>query len=155
MIADSPDWFSGFYNFNAKSENGLRWYRSFSIDTYPWDAGTEDGDTYQLGNPEQIPQLPISLFTVDNVPDNGIFLSPDNTTVLPVANWACELLNEPACVPRGGACGENFDCCTGRCGLGTCMAVKPTTGKLTAKLSDGRGGAGGRARAGGGRLRGL
>ena len=94
MIADSPDWFSGFYDFNTVAESGF-WYRSFAIDTYPWDAGTEKGKKYKLNNQAEDPHLPIIQFTVDTVPSNGIFLSPDETTVLPVATWTCELENEP------------------------------------------------------------
>jgi hypothetical protein len=35
MIAPSPDWFSGFYDFSPISADNL-WYSSFVIETYPW-----------------------------------------------------------------------------------------------------------------------
>merc|ERR1712013_168125 len=46
MIAPSPDWFSGFYDFDAINPMTDTWFREFTIETYPFDAGTEEGDTY-------------------------------------------------------------------------------------------------------------
>ena len=63
MVVPSPDWFSGFYNFNAVNEVSGTWYREFVIDTLPWDAGTEDGDDYSLSNPATDPQQSIFWFT--------------------------------------------------------------------------------------------
>jgi hypothetical protein len=90
MIAPSPDWFSGFYEFSV-ADGGL-WLADFAIETYPWDAGTEDGDTFSQDNAATDPQIPIFQLTIDTVPDNGVFLSPDTTTVLPVARWQCTMM---------------------------------------------------------------
>lgn len=157
MIADSPDWFSGFYDFDARSgaiSEAETWLRGFSIDSYPWDAGTEQGDEYRLANDPQVPQLPISQFTVDTVPSNGIFLSPDQTTVLPVATWTCLLENElEACTNRGDSCTSSIECCSKKCAFGRCQSVRAVTTKLDQKLAGG-GGRGGAA-GGGRRIRGV
>ena len=55
MIAPSPDWFSGLSNFDVRDANNDRqtYFGSFSIETFPWDAGTETGDRYSLSNPAE------------------------------------------------------------------------------------------------------
>jgi len=88
----SPDWFSGFHDFNAVNERRKVWYQKFTIETYPYDAGTEDGDVYDnLDNPASDPQRPISEITKNNAPGDGIYLNADGTTVLPVAKYTCTL----------------------------------------------------------------
>ncbi|MFI1745932.1 T9SS type A sorting domain-containing protein [Thalassobellus sediminis] len=59
MIAPSPDWFIGVNGINLRSGNiniNNGWKETFTIDLYPYDAGTEDGNTYSLSNPETNPQ---------------------------------------------------------------------------------------------------
>ncbi|MFI1772112.1 spondin domain-containing protein [Thalassobellus citreus] len=59
MIAPSPDWFIGVNGINLRSGNSNinnGWKETFSIDLYPYDAGTEEGNTYSLSNPETNPQ---------------------------------------------------------------------------------------------------
>jgi len=94
MMAPSPDWFTGIPGFSPIDETEGVWYESFEIHTYPWDAGTEMGDTYSLNNNAQVPPNPITQLTVDTVPENGILLDPSETTVLPVAVWSCTLKQE-------------------------------------------------------------
>jgi len=89
-MAPSPDWFSGFYDFSAVNEDKETWYRQFTIETYPYDAGTEDGNTYANYNSATRPQQPISQFTVNNAP-NGIYLNSDGNDILPVAKYTCTL----------------------------------------------------------------
>jgi len=93
MIAPSPDWFSGFDGVRPIDDDGGVWLRSFEVATYPWDAGTETGDDFVLSNPPEDPHVPILRFTKDTLPssNNGVFLNPDGTEVLPVATWKCEL----------------------------------------------------------------
>ncbi|WP_370476880.1 T9SS type A sorting domain-containing protein [Tamlana flava] len=58
MIAPSPDWFIAVNGENLRSGNsGFNngWKATFSIDLYPYDAGTEDGNMYSLSNPETNP----------------------------------------------------------------------------------------------------
>ena len=58
MIAPSPDWFIAINGENLRSGNtGINngWKTTYSLDLYPYDAGTEDGDMYSLSNPETNP----------------------------------------------------------------------------------------------------
>jgi hypothetical protein len=56
------------------------------------DAGTEDGDAFSQDNAATDPQEAIKQLTKDTVPENGVFLSPDTTTVLPMARYTCALV---------------------------------------------------------------
>jgi hypothetical protein len=95
MVAPSPDWFTGMYNVNPVDENAMVWYETFEIATYPWDAGTEKGNTYSINNESEDPHVLISRLTKDTeqVSDNGILLSPDGQEVLPMAVWKCDLVS--------------------------------------------------------------
>lgn len=95
MVAPSPDWFTGFYNVNPVDEDTMVWYETFEIATYPWDAGTEQGNTYAINNAPENPPVAISRLTKDSeqVSNNGILLSPDGEEVLPMASWKCELVS--------------------------------------------------------------
>eukprot|EP00533_Pseudo-nitzschia_delicatissima_P002600 CAMPEP_0116106304 /NCGR_PEP_ID=MMETSP0327-20121206/15563_1 /TAXON_ID=44447 /ORGANISM="Pseudo-nitzschia delicatissima, Strain B596" /LENGTH=265 /DNA_ID=CAMNT_0003598905 /DNA_START=32 /DNA_END=829 /DNA_ORIENTATION=+ len=99
MIAPSPDWFSGLDSFSPRGPEGY-WYKTFDIATYPFDAGTEEGDTYSLDNEESVPHGPIYPLTRDTVPENGVFLDPTGTTVLPVASWRCDLVVDEGVSPE-------------------------------------------------------
>lgn len=91
MIAPSPDWFSGFSNFNVLDESGF-WYEAIVISTFPWDAGTDSGDTYASPNDATDPPENIFQLTVDTIPDTtNVFLSPTGDSVLPVAAWTCSV----------------------------------------------------------------
>ncbi|WOD42529.1 spondin domain-containing protein [Hwangdonia lutea] len=53
MIAPSPDWFIAVNSENLRSGNNTvnnGWKASFTLDVYPYDAGTEDGNTYSGSN---------------------------------------------------------------------------------------------------------
>ncbi|WNH11746.1 spondin domain-containing protein [Thalassobellus suaedae] len=59
MIAPSPDWFIAVNGINLRSGNSSMnngWKATFTIDLYPYDAGTEDGNTYSFNNPATNPQ---------------------------------------------------------------------------------------------------
>lgn len=59
MIAPSPDWFIAVNGLNLRSGNSSinnGWKETFTIDLFPYDAGTEDGNTYTLSNPATNPQ---------------------------------------------------------------------------------------------------
>ena len=150
MIAPSPDWFSGFYNVDMKSPFTSTWLRSISITVYPWDAGTETGDTYSLGNPPEMPHVAISQLTIDTIPNTtNVFLDPTETTVLPVGEYTREILNEPECKVTG-VCVSGIECCGGRCANGVCKRRRPSLGKTGISFGalQGRGGAAGSARRG-------
>ena len=89
MSAPSPDWFTGFYDFSLIDDASETWYESFEIESYPWDAGTDSGDTYLASNRPIEPPLWIYQLTSDTVPPSNVFLDPSGSTVLPVAMWSC------------------------------------------------------------------
>ena len=82
---------TGFYDMDAADPSTDTWYESFTIDTYPWDAGTDTGTTYLAADEAANPAEPIFMFTPDNVPDTGVFLSPNGTEILPMCTWTCTL----------------------------------------------------------------
>ena len=48
MIAPSPDWFVGVDSYDLCGING--WKETMTMNLLPWDAGTENGQTYRLNN---------------------------------------------------------------------------------------------------------
>ena len=79
--------------------------------------------------------------------DTKVFLSPDNSTVLPVVQFTCDIQNEPACRAPGGNCISGIECCSGRCSGTVCRSINVRKGgKDGVKLGrgTGRGGAAGR-----------
>lgn len=89
MVGPSPDWFSGFPPFRVIDSKTGMWYSSFTIDTYPYDAATDSGTTYKSENAASNPHSFIYPLTAETVPESGVFLVPNGTTVLPVARWTC------------------------------------------------------------------
>ena len=59
MIAPSPDWFIGVSGLSLLGEDG-NWVPELTVTLYPYDAGTEDGSGYSLGNPATDPLQPIT-----------------------------------------------------------------------------------------------
>ncbi len=55
MVAPSPDWFVGVSGLPLLNSSG-RWLRSHTVNLYPWDAGTEEGTGFSLGNAATDPQ---------------------------------------------------------------------------------------------------
>lgn len=91
-IAPSPDWFSDFYNFSAVDSATSTWYESFIIQTYPWDAGTDSGTTYNADDVPTDPPVEIFQLTVDTIPKSEVFISENTSsgkTVLPMSKWVC------------------------------------------------------------------
>ncbi len=64
MIAPSPDWMI-YVNSVSVLDGSGNWIPSISLTLYPQDAGTEEGNTYILGNPASSPHVPI--FSRQNV----------------------------------------------------------------------------------------
>jgi hypothetical protein len=95
-ISPSPDWFTGFADFNVIDNASNTWLDSFDIDTYPLDAGTDSGLSYRSEDNPTVPPREITQILVDEetavgrgLPREGIFVSPDGNTILPVAKWVC------------------------------------------------------------------
>lgn len=56
MIAPSPDWMIAVSNLSMWDASTNRWKQSFTIDLYPYDAGTEEGYGYSINNLPTNPQ---------------------------------------------------------------------------------------------------
>ena len=54
MIGPSPDWFVGVSRLSLLS--GGQWRSQRSVNLYPYDAGTEEGEEFSLSNPATSPQ---------------------------------------------------------------------------------------------------
>lgn len=59
MIALSPDWFVGVVGLPLIA-NG-QWRDEVVVELFPWDAGTDNGASYESGNADAVPAPPISL----------------------------------------------------------------------------------------------
>ncbi|KAL7565324.1 hypothetical protein ACA910_014607 [Epithemia clementina (nom. ined.)] len=98
----TPDWFTGFYLLDVVDEYDRTYWHRIMIHTYPWDAGTDSGDTYMSVDQDMDPPANVERITSSNAP-NGIFLSPDGRSVRPVAEWDCVLHvceeDEEECAP--------------------------------------------------------
>ena len=55
MIGPSPDWFVGVSGLSLLHSGG-RWRSQHSVNLYPYDAGTEEGEEFSLSNPATSPQ---------------------------------------------------------------------------------------------------
>jgi Spondin_N len=84
----------------VKTIGAVFWER-FKIRTYPWDAGTDNGQWYADIDEDTDPPGNIVRMTVLNAP-NGIFVNKDGNEIVYVAEWECILhtcpLEEPACM---------------------------------------------------------
>ena len=59
MIAPSPDWIVAANSISLLDENN-QWIPVITMDLFPYDAGTEEGNAYSLNNPATNPKEPIS-----------------------------------------------------------------------------------------------
>ncbi len=55
MIGPSPDWFVGVSGLSLLDGSDA-WRSSLTVDLFPYDAGTEDGEEFSLSNPATNPQ---------------------------------------------------------------------------------------------------
>ncbi|XP_078080470.1 spondin-2-like [Mustelus asterias] len=60
-IIPSPDWFLGADNINLCEDNS--WKESYTLDLFPWDAGTDSGFTFSSPNFATTPQETIFQIT--------------------------------------------------------------------------------------------
>ena len=63
-ITPSPDWFVGFSDFRTISYDTETYYNRFVIQSYVWDAGTDDGQNYLSFDRDLDPQVPCMRFCV-------------------------------------------------------------------------------------------
>jgi hypothetical protein len=69
MVAPSPDWFIGVAGVDLRGAEG--WIPHLTLDLRPWDAGTEQGTAFFLGNPATVPPAVIAPVTGDTSPFIG------------------------------------------------------------------------------------
>ena len=69
MVAPSPDWFVGVAGVDLRGSGG--WIPYLALDLRPWDAGTEEGTAFSLGNPDTVPHDAIAPVTGDVSPFIG------------------------------------------------------------------------------------
>lgn len=55
MIAPSPDWFLGVYDFPLVAADG-QWLETVERQLIPWDAGTDSGRSYESPDADTVPQ---------------------------------------------------------------------------------------------------
>lgn len=93
-MSPSPDWFSGFFMFNARSrEKPDFWLGQFTVTTYPWDSGSRRGESYLDEVPfEGVNTVPIQQITVDNPPATDVLLSGSMDSINPVLKWECNIV---------------------------------------------------------------
>lgn len=96
----SPDWYTGFYLMDVIDEYDRTYWNRIIIHTYPWDAGTDSGTTYNSIDEDMDPPGNVERIFPGNAPPGGIFISSDGD-VRPVAEWDCMLHVCP---------GEDEDC---------------------------------------------
>lgn len=70
-IQPSPDWFVGFSNLRTISYDTETFYNQFVVQSYAWDAGTDDGQTYLSFDRDLDPQLPCMRFCVPSDTGGG------------------------------------------------------------------------------------
>lgn len=61
MLAPSPDWFVGVSSLNLM-DNGV-WIENKTIDLYAYDAGTDDGVSYESANQDSSPKQAVAKIT--------------------------------------------------------------------------------------------
>jgi hypothetical protein len=99
----SPDWFTGFYLFDTIDEYDRTYFNRFLLHTYPWDAGTDGGETYTSTDIDLDPPVIVSRIYPQNAPgaNGNIFVSPQDGSVKPTGEFECRLhvcpLENPEC----------------------------------------------------------
>jgi hypothetical protein len=99
-LSPSPDWFTGLYLFDTVDEYDRTFFNSFILHTYPWDAGTDLGDTYTAFDKDAVPADIVRRITKSNAPGGNIFMSAEGT-VKPVGELECKLY---VCTPDDTEC---------------------------------------------------
>lgn len=102
-MVPSPDWFTQFYLFQTYKDEGLTFWDSFKIQTFPWDAGSSKSDAGGYDPPyrDTDPAENIERIDRDNAPKGKIFLAPNGGSVRYVAEWECVL---HTCPPEDPDC---------------------------------------------------
>ena len=76
MLAPSPDWFTGIMKVSLCNASSGMWMDSWTIDDIqPWDAGTDDGATFDAANTATTPPGYITQITRNAPPTNFMYLA--------------------------------------------------------------------------------
>mmetsp|Transcript_7580 Transcript_7580/g.22993 ORF Transcript_7580/g.22993 Transcript_7580/m.22993 type:complete len:81 (-) Transcript_7580:282-524(-) len=70
MIAPSPDWITGFHQLNVCDEENGEWVDSMKGELIGYDAGTDDGKSYESPDNASPRRRPIEKLT--GPPVNGV-----------------------------------------------------------------------------------
>jgi Spondin_N len=122
----SPDWFTGFYLFDTIDEYDRTFFNRFLLHTYPWDAGTDGGDTYTATDVDLDPPVIVSRIFPNNAPgpNKNLFVSPVDGLVKPTGEFECRLhvcpIENPECLkenwpPENGCDVYRFAGCDKTC----------------------------------------
>jgi len=85
-ITPSPDWFVGFSDFRTISYDTETFYNRVVIQSYVWDAGTDDGQNYLSFDRDLDPQVPCMRFCVPpHVGEGGVGTYDSNIVHVPGA----------------------------------------------------------------------
>jgi Spondin_N len=79
MLGPTPDWFVGISGLNLYNNN--KWTADTTVNLYPYDAGTEDGDVLAYNNPASVPQQNVHLLLASQ----GTALANGNLVLAPIA----------------------------------------------------------------------
>ena len=139
----SPDWFTGFYLHDVIDEYDRTFWNRFKLLTYPFDAGTDAGQTYNAPNIDLDPPINVERIFPQNAPqgkEGKIFVNKKGA-VEPIAEWECGLhvcpLEEPDCElelwpPANGCDILKYPGCHQQCN----PDVDPVCQECTPKASD-------------------
>lgn len=145
----SPDWFVGFSDFPTISPDTETFYERFVLESYIWDAGTDEGETYTATDSDPLQNDVVKQFIAQtenvpagyrSIPLDGIFLAPSSTCIPVPAEFECVLrigeqnkdesddLRPPLYVEREDACfDQSNDADGGNGGSGAMMLVTVST----------------------------
>ena len=97
MVAPTPDWFVGVSDVSLR--NGDVWVQTLTVNLHPYDAGTEEGSGFSLGNPATNPQQAITLINGSPFVGSPVIgrlhftlLTPPVTPVPALSGWGLLLL---------------------------------------------------------------
>lgn len=91
MLAGSPDWFTGVRGLNLC--DGGKWVNSITVDSAPYDAGTDCGVSYGSANCVESPAKNVFSITPATAPvgtDGPIFVRDGN--IASVASWTFSIV---------------------------------------------------------------
>lgn len=79
MLGPTPDWFVGVSGIDLYRGNS--WISDTTVNLYPFDAGTEDGDVLGYNNPESVPRQNIHVLQASG----ATVLANGNPSLAPIA----------------------------------------------------------------------